>query len=68
MPSIFFVVYAGVVSLLDSTRTRLGAVREDDRGASVVEWVIITAVVVGLAIAIGVAITALVNGRIGQIV
>ena len=67
MPLIFFTVIAGVTTLLDTSRTRLAEVRRDDRGASVLEWVIISGIVIGLAVAVGVAITTYVNNRIGKI-
>jgi Flp pilus assembly pilin Flp len=49
---------------------RLAAARSDEdreRGASVVEWVVITTIVVVLAITIGVAITNLLNTKSGDI-
>ena len=55
-------------------RTMLGARiaearadRDRERGASVVEWVVITTIVVVLAITIGVAITNLLNTKSGDI-
>ena len=67
MPLIFFTAIAGIITLLDTSRTRLTKVRRDDRGASVVEWVFISGAVIVLAVVVLGAITAFVNGRIGKI-
>lgn len=41
--------------------------RNEERGATAVEWVIITAVLIALATAIGVTITAVVKGKADSI-
>lgn len=67
MPLFVFTVIATVSTLLDDTRTRLDTVRRDDRGATVLEWVLISGTVIILGAIVVAAVTAFVNGRVGQI-
>ncbi|MDQ1292754.1 MAG: hypothetical protein QG608_634 [Actinomycetota bacterium] len=47
-----------------SLRTRIGRAREtDDRGASAVEWVVITAILVGIAVLVGKVIQEKIEGK-----
>lgn len=60
------------MNLINKIQSTVGArVRElresNDTGASAVEWIVITLVLIVIAVAVGAAITAYVNGQIGQL-
>lgn len=60
--------YAPIAFTLAYVRTRLEPVRErSERGASAIEWVIIAAICVVAALAIGTAIMAVVTANKGKI-
>lgn len=67
MPLFVFTIIATITTLTDSGRTRMRRLRRDEDGASVVEWVIITGAVIGLAALVLVAVRAFVNSKIGEI-
>jgi Flp pilus assembly pilin Flp len=48
-------------------RSHLDRVRDDERGVSAVEWVIITGVLIALAVAIGVIITTKITNKANSI-
>lgn len=50
-------------TLVAWARARVAATRADERGVSIVEWVIIVAVVAGLAIAVGAIIVSKVTAK-----
>ena len=50
-------------TLLCWIRARAALARDDERGASIVEWVIIVAVLAGLAIAVGAIIVSKVTSK-----
>jgi len=57
---------AGFLEL--SLRTRLGrARRAGDRGASAVEWVVITAILVAIAVAVGTVLQQKIKGKADSI-
>jgi Flp pilus assembly pilin Flp len=51
-----------------SLRTRIGRDRgSDDRGASAVEWVVITAILVAIAVAVGAVLREKIQGKADSI-
>lgn len=67
MPLFVFTIIATITTLTDNGRTRMRRLRRDEDGATVVEWVIITGAVIGLAALVLVAVRAFVNSKIGEI-
>lgn len=59
-------VVAQIAATMVTARIRQAAT-SDERGSTTVEKIIITVVVAGLAIAVGAAITALVNAKIAEL-
>lgn len=54
-------------ALLLAVRHHLTRVARSDRGASAVEWVVITATIVGIAVAVGAILFATIQGSAEQI-
>lgn len=53
--------------LLTMLDARIARVRRDEHGASAVEWVVITAILVGIAVAIGVTLRTLITDKANSI-
>lgn len=53
--------------LLTMLDARIARVRRDEHGASAVEWVVITAILVGIAVAIGVTLRKLITDKANSI-
>lgn len=53
--------------LLTMLDARIARVRRDEHGASAVEWVVITAILVGIAVAIGATLKTLIEGKANSI-
>jgi len=54
---------AQVEFMLIMLNGRIDAARKDERGASAVEWVVITAILVGIAVAVGAILLRRLTGK-----
>lgn len=54
---------AQVEFMLIMLNGRVAAARKDERGASAVEWVVITAILVGIAVAVGAILLRRLTGK-----